>query len=415
MAYESEQSYLRKLWEETEDDPSISSESEAEEEEFSYEMLQLQAKEQRQTEVEIDEEGEQEDEDVIVEGVTEEEVGKAHPGETKLYIYGKDGTKWKRSIPNKRVRTRNENIITHLPGVKGIAREAQTAIECWSLYFTNRILEDIARNTNIKISAKKLKYNKDHHYLVKPTCISEVKAVMGLLYLAGLYKSNRQNLSDLWATDGTGIDIFRKTMSYQRFYILLQCLRFDNPENRTERKKIDKLAAIRAVFEELVQNFQTYYTPSEYLTIDEKLEAFRGRVSFLQYIPNKPAKYGIKVFALVDAKTYYCLNMEVYVGTQPEGPFQLSNKPEDLVLRLIAPIAGTNRNVTFDNWFTSYSLMKNLLTNCKLTSVGTVRKNKREIPQCFLDVRRRNPRSSVFAFQEDITAVSYVPKKKIKA
>lgn len=120
-----------------------------------------------------------------------------------------------------------------------------------------------------------------------------------------------------------------------------------------------------------------HYSASEYLTIDEKLEPFRGRVSFLQYMPNKPAKYGIKVFALVDAKTFYCLNMEVYAGMQLEGPFRQSNKPDDLVERLIQPISGTNRNITFDNWFTSYPLMLRLLKIPKLTSVGTVRKNKR--------------------------------------
>ncbi|KAJ8971354.1 hypothetical protein NQ317_002961 [Molorchus minor] len=130
--------------------------------------------------------------------------------------------------------------------------------------------------------------------------------------------------------------------------------------NRAERKKIDKLAAIRGVFEHFVDNCKAYYTPSEYLTIDEKLEPFRCRVSFLQYIPNKPAKYGLKVFALVDAKTCYSLNMEVYVGTQQQGPFRKSNSPQDIVERLILPVSGTKRNITFDNYI-NYNLMINLL------------------------------------------------------
>jgi hypothetical protein len=49
--------------------------------------------------------------------------------------------------------------------------------------------------------------------------------------------------------------------------------------------------------------------------------AVRGRCGFKQYIPSKPAKYGIKMFALVDAKTYK-FNLETYVGTQPEGPYK---------------------------------------------------------------------------------------------
>jgi len=43
-----------------------------------------------------------------------------------------------------------------------------------------------------------------------------------------VFKSNRQNLDDLWANDETGMEIFRSTMSLQRFRFLLQCLRFDD-------------------------------------------------------------------------------------------------------------------------------------------------------------------------------------------
>lgn len=54
------------------------------------------------------------------------------------------------------------------------------------------------------------------------------------------------------------------------------------------------------------------------------LEAFRGRCSFKQYIPSKPNRYGIKIFALSDARTFYTIytfytNMEIYAGKQPEG------------------------------------------------------------------------------------------------
>jgi len=75
-----------------------------------------------------------------------------------------------------------------------------------------------------------------------------------------------------------------------------------------------------------------------YLTVDEQLLAFRGRCSFKQYIPSKPAKYGLKMFALVDAKTAYTFNLEAYVGTQPEGPYKCKNSGEDIVLRFVQPV-----------------------------------------------------------------------------
>lgn len=49
---------------------------------------------------------------------------------------------------------------------------------------------------------------------MKETTSTELDALIGLLYLAGL---NKSSLKDLWRTDGTGVDIFRTTMSLQRF------------------------------------------------------------------------------------------------------------------------------------------------------------------------------------------------------
>lgn len=47
------------------------------------------------------------------------------------------------------------------------------------------------------------------------------------------------------------------------------------------------------------------------------------------YMPNKPAKFGIKIIIVVDVKFpyKYIYNFEIYmyVGAQPEGPFQSSN------------------------------------------------------------------------------------------
>lgn len=55
--------------------------------------------------------------------------------------------------------------------------------------------------------------------------------------------------------------------------------------------------------------------------------------------------------------------------------------------------------------------MKKLRTKKKLTYVGTVRKNKAEIPKIFLPNKEREINSSIFVFQEDCTLVSYCPKK----
>lgn len=411
MAYEKEQDYLKELWAELRDsDVESCIDSESEGEEGIMEPLPEQEVLDRNGEqrLEPEENIEEENQDTPIASEDEEDI----EPENDRYYLDKNKTKWfKAPLQQPNVRTRSENIITHLPGTRGIAKEKRNPLDCWLLFISEEMLDDIVYYTNRKLTIKASQYNAAHQYLVKETNKKELKAVIGLLYLTGLYKGNRQNTADFWNTDGSGIDLFRTTMSQQRYYILLQCIRFDNIENRAQRKEIDKLAPLRAIFDRFAANCMAHYIPSEYLTIDEKLESFRGRVSFLQYIPNKPSKYGLKVFALVDAKTYYCLNLEVYVGTQPDGPYKKSNDPHSLVVRLIEPVSGTKRNITFDNWFTSYPLMIALLSIHKLTSVGTVRKNKRDIPTSFLFIQNRERHSSIFAFKNNITAVSYVPKK----
>lgn len=336
-----------------------------------------------------------------------EEDHKNSDSEESIFV-SKNKTIWQKEKTNQKVKTCSQNIITHLPGLKGIARNIREPLESWELFFNSKIIQSIVEWTNIYIEKVSVNYTRDRD--AKKTNEVEMRALFGLLYICGLHKSSHTNAQDLWATDGSGIEILRNTMSYKRFIFLLRCLRLDNVTSRDTRKKIDKLAAVREFFTNFNENCQSAYVVGEYVTIDEKLEKFRGRCSFRQYIPSKPAKYGIKIFALVDSKTFYSYNMEIYAGQQPVGPFKLENSPFEVTKRLCTPLFGSSRNVTMDNWYTSYPLAKDLLSK-GLTIVGTLKKNKAEIPIYFLQTKNREVYSSIFGFQRSMTLVSYVPKK----
>lgn len=326
------------------------------------------------------------------------------------FFFGKDQvTKWRKHCPPKNVRTRSENIVINLPGPKGIAKSLKTPLSIWQGFFPANMLQIIVDNTNKHIQASQHRYSRERD--ARTTDVTEIKALIGLLYMAGILKSGRLNAEDLWGVDGTGVEIFRLTMSLQRFRFLLQHLRFDDLQTREARRALDRLAPIRDLFDMFVQNCGAAFTPFQYVTIDEKLEAFRGRCVFRQYIPNKPNKYGIKIFALCDPKVFYTCKMEVYVGKQPPGPWEVNNSAEAVVERMCEPIRGTGRNVTTDNWFTSFKLIEKLKKNFNLTLLGTVRKNKRELPIEFSRPVKRPEKSSMFAFHENCTLVSYIPKK----
>ena len=60
-------------------------------------------------------------------------------------------TKWSRIKPIVQVHTRSSNIITHLPGPKGIACQAKSEIKCIRLLITDNIIKMITKSTNIDI------------------------------------------------------------------------------------------------------------------------------------------------------------------------------------------------------------------------------------------------------------------------
>lgn len=326
----------------------------------------------------------------------------------RLFTLGKDGTRWNKISPTL-TRMRPHNIMVKLPGVVGrTATNAKTEVECWNLFFSQNILSLIVEYTNQYIETVKAKFQRARDCL--PTDIIELRAFLGLLYLAGVFRGGHRHLADFWVTNGLGIDVFRMAMSEKRFRFLVRCLRFDNKQTRELRRTTDKLAAVRDLFSAFIANCKLHYHLGQNVTIDEMLPGFRGRCGFRQYIPSKPNKYGIKIFCLSDAKLFYAANMEIYCGQQPEGPFKQSNSAADVVMRLSEPIFHSGRNITGDNWFTSLELVKQL-ENKKLSYVGTIRKNKREIPPSFVSPKDRNVYDSIFGYSQNETLVSYVPKK----
>lgn len=330
--------------------------------------------------------------------------------ENRDFYMGKDKvTKWYKTHRQSKVRRRPQNIMTHLPGVIGAAKTAKTPVECWNCLFTEDVLNDIVKYTNQYIDNIKAAFSRERD--AKHTDLVEIRAFIGLLYLAGVYKANRLSLEELWGTDGDGIAMFSLVMSIKRFKFLIRCLRFDDRETRSARKELDRLAPVRDIFTKFVTNCKVSYCIGENVTIDEMLPAFRGNCPFRQYIPSKPSKYGIKIFSLVDAKMFYSLNMEIYAGKQNEGPFCVSNKAPDVVKRLAEPLFGSGRNITADNWFTQVSLLNELKLK-KLSYVGTIRKNRKELPNDFIATKGRTQHSSIFGFSSDgDTLVSYVPRK----
>lgn len=290
------------------------------------------------------------------------------------------------------------------------ARNAYSETDAFFTFISLPIIDKIVEYTNIYIHRKQASEPFTRERDCKVTCRSEVMALFGVLFILGINKSCKADARCAWKKNGTGLTICRAAFGINRFRFLLQALRFDDIRTRKERIIFDKLTPIREIYSILNKNFQENYSLSEFVTIDEMLYPFRGRCGFVVYMPDKPAKYGLKMYSMCDAKTFYVYNFEIYCGIQPPGPYVTSNKPDEIVKRLIEPIKNSKRNLTTDNYYSSYNLSMYLLEN-GITFLGTMKKNKPDIPREFLPSSSRPVGSSIFGFQDCCTLVSYMTKK----
>ncbi|XP_063324883.1 piggyBac transposable element-derived protein 3-like [Pelmatolapia mariae] len=234
----------------------------------------------------------------------------------------------------------------------------------------------------------------------------EMRAYIGILILAGVYRSIDETTCGLWV-DKTGRAIFRATMPLYRYSQISANIRFDDKLTRPGRFRSDKLAVIRVLWEKWVARLPLLFKPGVDVCVDEQLVAFKGRCGFRQYMPRKPAKYGIKIWVTCDVATSYPWKMEIYTGKSP-GSSREVNQGMRVVLQLTEGLQG--HTVTCDNFFTSFSLAEELLRR-KLALVGTIRRNKPELPPQLVQLRQRKILSSLFAFTKTTMAVSYMPKQ----
>lgn len=295
---------------------------------------------------------------------------------TEKYV-ARDGTVWQKNSSTSH-QTRSFNVVRNRCGPARIT-EMMSKSHTFKCYMSEVIVDIIVRHTNKKVNATYAAYNEQNptkpQLKWKDVTVPEMYAFIGLLIMTGANHSNNDNTKDLWAI--TSYPLYRATMGINRFWALLRFIRFDDANTRSQRTLTDKAASIRDVWTMLNANLAAHYKPSENLTIDEQLFPYRGRTKFTQYIPSKPAKYGIKVWWICDAKNSYPLEGQIYTGKLATG--REVRQGERVVKDLTGAFHGSGRNITMDNFFTTLALAEHLLSN-KLTMVGTLRKNKPYIP-----------------------------------
>ena len=141
------------------------------------------------------------------------------------------------------------------------------------------------------------------------------------------------------------------------------------------------------MWEKFIDNCRKHYAVGAFVTIDEQLIPFRDRCGFRQYMPSKPDKYGMNLFLLCDCLTGHTFSGMPMPYVRRQGNQRNVGLSADVVKHLSQPLHFTGVNITTDNWFTSYQLATDLLQK-HITLLGTMRKNRREIPTDFVTMVR---------------------------
>lgn len=177
-------------------------------------------------------------------------------------------------------------------------------------------------------------------------------------------------MDDYWSTDPVlSHSWFHIVMSRNRFRQILRYIHV--ADNSTSPKRTDsdydKLWKIRPLIDVLHVQKELH---SE-VSIDESMIGTKCRLSFIQYMPQKPTKWGIKVWVCCDAVNGYIYTFDVYTGALSSGRTYANGLAYKVVMKLMTPLFSNWYSLYMDNFYTSPTL-KDLLD---LKASGTVRQN----------------------------------------
>ena len=156
-----------------------------------------------------------------------------------------------------------------------------------------------------------------------------------------------------------GNDGIKRTMPISRYEKLTQYLHVsDRASEPRHEGAYDKLYKIRPILTMTKETLKECYNPGKNQTVDEAMIAYKGRLSYIQYLPAKPIKCGVKLWMRCDSESAYLHEYDVYLGKSQNSQYGLAY---DVVTKLCESIAGHNHHVYCDNYFTSVPLLKELL------------------------------------------------------
>src|ERR1044072_2542433 len=166
-----------------------------------------------------------------------------------------------------------------------------------------------------------------------------------------------------------------------------------------------------------------HFIPLRVIAIDESTIGFKGRVSFKTYNPQKPTKWGLRVYVLADSSTSYICAFQPYY--RKDTPAVLVRPDLQATSRIVVHLCekllqkstGSGYHQYTDRFYTGYALALELL-NMNIHLTGTVQRN-RQGPPDDIEKNLKMKLHEVIAYQYDHKVMAstgrlHAPQQKIK-
>ena len=173
-----------------------------------------------------------------------------------------------------------------------------------------------------------------------------------------------------------GNPVFNATKSRNRFKFLIAYISFDDHITRPSPWQRNRFSAFCNILEEFNKNCGKFVVRNNYLSLDETLYHTRTQISFKQFNPSKPAKYGM-LYKSINACSYpFTFSTIVYPAKPIAEPTSYytpgtSQTVKQLIQNLECHKNLVARNISYGRLYTSIPVAQWLL-DCRITSVGTL-------------------------------------------
>lgn len=223
----------------------------------------------------------------------------------------------------------------------------------------NMIVEETNRNAELKLRLKNIRKKWER------VTSDELRVFLAVQILKGIVKKEDERM--YWSKNPTiATPFFAKAITYQRFSLIKQYLRFaSNEDFDLHTHPHAKLCKIWPFYEKMVAKFQTNYTPEKFVTIEENLAVYKEQAGWLQYESFEKTPTIIKYFMLCESKSGYVWRFLIHTGRATSFDSEYKDLPTSaqVVMTLMKPLLNKGYCLSLDDNYTSPQLSERLSSN----------------------------------------------------